>query len=157
MDGHDPRSTGLTRNAANPPSPLGLGPAIKNAMQPLPPISSDRQTAGTANTAVKEALPIAGAGNAANGHTLTELEYRQFRKMLDAGGATAGQVALVNAAVKGTSLLIVAVFWILALVAFRYIFNRWFDEDVYTETWPSVAVITAMIFATAYILGVAVG
>lgn len=98
--------------------------------------------------------PASGAPR--NGHTLTDIEYKMFRQMVEAGGATPLQVALVNAAVKGTTLLIVAIFWILALVAFRYIFNRWFDEDVYTKTWPSVIVISVMIVCTCMVLIAAV-
>lgn len=62
------------------------------------------------------------------------------------------EVGLTNAAIKGGGLLIVSLFWLVFLVILRRIFDKWFDEDVYTQAWPSTAVICTLLFTTAWIL-----
>jgi len=84
--------------------------------------------------------------------TLTRDEYEQFKQLTKISRAAPLEVALVNIAVKGTSLAMYFLVWMLGLVIFRYVFNRWFDEDVYTQTWPSVAVVGTMIVCTAWVI-----
>ena len=84
---------------------------------------------------------------------ITEEEYKRFREIIDSPSkSTPREVALVNLAVKGTSLFLYFVVWLTGLVIFRYVFNRWWDEDVYHQTWPSVIVISVMVFCTAWVL-----
>ena len=84
---------------------------------------------------------------------ITEEEYRRFREIIDQPSkSTPKEVALVNLAVKGTSLFLYFVVWLIGLVIFRYVFNRWWDEDVYQQTWPSVVVISVMVICTAWVL-----
>jgi hypothetical protein len=93
------------------------------------------------------------AGIAANNEDrLSPTEMAAIRRVIEPGRSTALEVAAVNIAVKGTSLLMYFFVWLLGLAIFRYVFNRWFDEDVYTKTWPSVVVITTMIICTAWVL-----
>ena len=84
---------------------------------------------------------------------ITEEEYKRFREIIDQPSkSTPKEVALVNLAVKGTSLFLYFVVWLSGLVIFRYVFNRWWDEDVYNQTWPSVIVISVMVICTAWVL-----
>ena len=84
---------------------------------------------------------------------ITEEEYKRFREIIDQPSkSTPQEVALVNLAVKGTSLFLYFVVWLIGLVIFRYVFNRWWDEDVYQQTWPSVIVISVMVICTAWVL-----
>ena len=84
---------------------------------------------------------------------ITEEEYKRFREIIDQPSkSTPKEVALVNLAVKGTSLFLYFVVWLIGLVIFRYVFNRWWDEDVYQQTWPSVVVISVMVICTAWVL-----
>ena len=84
---------------------------------------------------------------------ITEEEYKRFREIIDQPSkSTPKEVALVNLAVKGTSLFLYFVVWLIGLVIFRYVFDRWWDEDVYQQTWPSVIVISVMVFCTAWVL-----
>ena len=84
---------------------------------------------------------------------ITEEEYKRFREIIDQPSkSTPREVALVNLAVKGTSLFLYFVVWLIGLVIFRYVFDRWWDEDVYQQTWPSVIVISVMVFCTAWVL-----
>ena len=84
---------------------------------------------------------------------ITEDEYKRFREIIDQPSkSTPREVALVNLAVKGTSLFLYFVVWLIGLVIFRYVFNRWWDEDVYQQTWPSVIVISVMVICTAWVL-----
>lgn len=87
------------------------------------------------------------------------LEPRQLdtlQRMLDVSEATPLQVAYVKAASIGTVVLIVSIAYIIVLVILRYTFNRWFDPDIYNQTWPSVAVVCTMIFVLGLILYAAV-
>jgi hypothetical protein len=62
--------------------------------------------------------------------------------MIEASAEISRDVMLAKASVKETTLIIIGVVWILLLVAFRYIFNRCCDKDVYAKIWPSVLVIS---------------
>lgn len=152
------------QNAANPPSPLGLGPAIRNAVQPLPPITSRSET-GATNAAAKppeegndrlESLPHKGTGHAANDTTLTADEMQMLRRMLDRSRATARDVAWVTAANIATAIFIVGLAFIILLVALRYIFNRWFDAHIYDNTWASTVVVVTIILSLCAVLVAAV-
>jgi hypothetical protein len=83
---------------------------------------------------------------------LTPDELVKVRKLLEKRVATAKDVAWVNVAVKGTALVMALCIGLIFLVVLRYVFNRWFDEDVYTQAWPSVAVIAAMLAFMAVVL-----
>jgi len=82
----------------------------------------------------------------------TPEEARKLRQVIEPGHATAIQVALVNIAVKGTSLIMYFFVWCLGLWVLRREFNYWFDEDVYSQAWPSTAVIVVLLFCTAWVL-----
>lgn len=83
---------------------------------------------------------------------LTREEYEQFKQITRAGRAAPIDVALVNLAVKGTGLLVVGLSWLIFLVILRRVFDRWFDEDVYSAAWPSTVVIAVLLACTAWIL-----
>ena len=89
---------------------------------------------------------------AANSNALTPEETQRLRQVIEPGRATALEVAAVNIAVKGTSLLMYFVVWCVGLWILRREFDYWFDEDVYSQTWPSVVVIVALLVCTAWVL-----
>ena len=87
---------------------------------------------------------------------LTDEEYQQFRQIVKIGRAPALQVATVTGAAVGMVILLAGLAYILFLVLMRYVFNRWFDQDVYGKTWPSTLVICVMIFGAVTVLAAAV-
>lgn len=121
-------------------------------MFPSPQITPDGR--GGAKAAVPQAAPIKQAADLEQPGrvTLTRDEYEQFKQLTKISRAAPLEVALVNIAVKGTSLAMYFLVWMFGLVIFRYVFNRWFDEDVYTQAWPCVVVVGTMILCTAWVI-----
>ena len=91
-----------------------------------------------------------------DGITLTAEEYEQFKQLVKIGRATPLQVGSVTGASVGIVILLAGTAYIGFLVLLRYVFNRWFDQDVYTKTWPSTVVICVMILGAVAILCAAV-
>jgi len=90
------------------------------------------------------------------GMTLTQDEYDGLKQMLRISGATPLQVGLVKGSMNGTALLLNFLFWLVGLIILRYAFNRWFDANVYDDTWASTCVICMMLWCTKEILVAAV-
>jgi hypothetical protein len=90
------------------------------------------------------------------GASLTPEEYRQFKKLISRQPATSLQVALVNSASIGTTILIAGFALIALLWVLRQMFNFWFDKDIYDDTWASVAVVVALLLVTGAVIVAAV-
>ncbi len=142
--------------AAAPPSPLGTERAIREALPPLPPIKATREIAAENSGPRIGVRGDDGSGYAANSATFNADEIRLLRRMLDRSRATARDVAWVTVANVLPAILIVGLAFILLLVALRYIFNRWFDADIYNHTWPSVLVVCVMVICMTAVLVAAV-
>ena len=76
---------------------------------------------------------------------LTDEEYAQFKQIVTIGGATPLQVGMVKAAVVGVNVLAACLGLILGMTVLRYVFNFWFDPDIYNNPVLSTIVVTAMI------------
>lgn len=87
-----------------------------------------------------------------DGKTLTEEEYAQLQELLANRTATPIQVGLTNVAVKGTSLFMVSVMWLVFILILRRVFDYHWDKDIWENTWASVTIISVMLLCTAYIL-----
>ena len=137
-------------NGASTSPPSRDNPMIQHVAVFVPPLvfPAPKLEPTTTGIVQRPSEPV----HAANSNALTPEETQRLRQVIEPGRSTALEVAAVNIAVKGTSLLMYFFVWLLGLAIFRYVFNRWFDEDVYTKTWPSVVVITTMIICTAWVL-----
>lgn len=83
---------------------------------------------------------------------LTGEEYEALLQVIKPGAATPLQVALVNAAVVGTKIIIVMLAFVIGLVIMRRIFDRWWDQDLYNDTWASMCVVIAKLIVLGWIL-----
>jgi hypothetical protein len=83
---------------------------------------------------------------------LTPREFKRLKQLLSTEKATAWEVGLVNLAIKWPNLIMALFVGLVFLVVLRTVFGRWFSPIVYTEAWPSVAVILGMLGFMAVVL-----
>ncbi len=91
-----------------------------------------------------------------DGITLTAEEYEQLKQVIAVGGATPLQVALVNIASLGTRLFVVSLVVLAVFLIYRKKFDFLWDQDIWDDTWASVAVICMCLLVLGWVITAAV-